>query len=205
MKHLTLLALLFVIGCQTHDKKPAAPQGLYIFTDNGRTSVTIRKVGQTVNYEIPEAERAAFVKALNEARPTDAVKIATQFFVAVIDENGLHAEYRAHGNILNTYDGHTFTVADTALFNRVWHAARADGVILAPYQPLKREEGNFKTDSALLTAAHRQRLMAVLHYYDEIAIDSAGALYVEQFMDPTLRWQYTRRAEGTAWLNANIK
>lgn len=205
MKHFTLLALLFVMGCQTHDKKPAPPQGLYIFNDNGNTSVTIRKVGQTINYEVPEAERAVFIKELNEAKPVAPVKTSTQFFVAVMDEKGLHAEYRAHGSFLSTYDGHTFTIADTGLFNRVWHAARADGVILAPYQPLKREEGNFKTDSALLTPAHRQRLMAVLQYYDEIAIDSAGMLYVEQFMDATLRWQYTRRAEDTAWLSANIK
>ncbi len=205
MKHFALFALLFVIGCQTHDKKPAAPRGLYIITDNARTSITIRKVGQTINYEVPDSQRVAFVKALNEAQPTAPVKASTQYFVTVIDFNGLQAEYRTHANLLSTYDGHTFTVADTGLFNRVWHEARANGVILAPYIPLKREKDNFIIDSALLTPAHRQRLMLVLHHYDEIAIDSAGKLFVEQFMDPAVRWQYTRRAEDTAWMKANIK
>lgn len=205
MKWLAIALTVLLASCNGKNFRYTAEPGKPVIETGMGTSITIRKNGQKVNYEIPAELKQSFAEKLNGATLTGASNYAPEYFVGVYPEDGDPMLFRTNGASFKNLDAYTYTVADASYFDKMWKSARADAGHYVLYVPMVMVRDSAVADSALLSAKHLHNMEQVLDFYGEAYVDSADALYVDDEITRQTMASYTAHALDSTWLLQNIK
>ena len=197
MRQVTVIMLVFFMSCAT-----AVPSNDRQKIDKDSVDyVEIRKQFDTVSLRLTADQAAGFIDVWHHSSSKGVYKFLPEYFLTIHFIGGRSRSYRVNGSLVKQGNDWTYSVGDKEYFKNIWYQHAGLTREYFEYFPIYNKSGGFLIDRSPLTEKHRNAIKQVLTYYDHKWLDIRGMIFYEQEIDSELLWNYTTKANDSAWLS----
>ncbi len=161
----------------------------------------IRKQSDTVSLRLTGTQIDGFIDNLNKSSLKGLTKFLPEYTLTLHLKGDSVISYRTSKTLIKQTDDKTYVVGEADYFRTLWFKQAGLSDKWFEYFPIYRSENGLTEKRSTMDREHLENVKKVLTHYNHNWTDIRGQLFYEEQIDKELLWNYTTKANDSAWIS----